>query len=241
MIGVMVIDDERLIREGIATTVDWNRLGCRLAGTACDGRDGLNKIREKKPALVITDIRMPGMSGLEMIRECQGYDWTPRFIILSGYDDFTFARKAMEYGVRHYLLKPLDDGELEEKIIRIVNEIRSRHRGNSTGNSTVDRILEYLEFNYGRRDLSLGWIAENLIFKNCEHLGRLFKKYTGTGFQSYLNELRIDKARQILDEGRADKIYEVAEQCGFPPDGQYFSTQFKKYTGLSPREYGGKK
>ena len=170
MIGVVVIDDERLIREGIAATMDWTRLGCKLVGTAADGREGLSLIREKKPSLVITDIRMPGMNGLEMIRETQGYGWTPRYIILSGYDDFTFARKAMEYGVRHYLLKPLDDNELEEKIISVGNEIREEHRELSTGNATVDRILEYVEYNYSRRDLTLGWIADNLIYKNCEHL-----------------------------------------------------------------------
>jgi two-component system, response regulator YesN len=238
MINVAVIDDERLIREGIASTVEWTRLGCRMVGIASDGRQGLDLIREKKPTLVITDIRMPGMSGLEMIRETQKYEWKPHYIILSGYDDFTFARKAMEYGVRHYLLKPLDEKELEEKILLIVSEFRAQRREKLTGNSCVDRIVEYLEFNYARRDLSLGWIADNLIYKNCDHLGRLFKKHTGIGFQCYLNRLRIGKARLILDEGRGDKIYEVAEQCGFPPDGQYFSTQFKKNTGMSPREYG---
>ena len=240
MIGVVVIDDERLIREGIAAAMNWTRLGCRLVGTAADGREGLNMIRETKPALVITDIRMPGMSGLEMIRETQGYGWTPKYIILSGYDDFTFARKAMEFGVKHYLLKPLDEGELEEKIISLGNEIRETHREVSTGNAVVDKVLEYIEYNYSRRDLTLGWIADNLIYKNSEHLGRLFKKYTGLSFTCYLSRLRVDKARILFDEGGSEKIYEVGEQCGFPPDGQYFSTQFKKVLGLSPREYLGR-
>lgn len=238
MIGVLIVDDERLIREGIAGAMDWTRLGCELLGIAADGREGLELIREKKPSLVITDIRMPVMGGLEMIKEIQGHDWTPRFIILSGYDDFDFARRAMQYGVRHYLLKPLDEKELEEKIQDLVHEILPGNCWGNTGNVLIDRILEFLEYNYSRRELTLGWISENLVYKNCDYLGRLFKEKVDCSFQSYLNNLRIEKAKELIKNRPGLKIYEIAEECGFPPDGQYFSTQFKKLTGQTPREFG---
>ena len=237
MTSVLIVDDERLIREGLARTIDWGRLNCELLGVAANGRQGLEIIRKEKPDLVITDIRMPVLSGLDMIKETQGHNWTPQYIILSGYDDFDFARCAMEYGVRHYLLKPLDEKALEEKVQIINGELKIDGEINDTGNHLINQILEYLKYNYNQRELTLGWISENVIYKNCDYLGRLFKKHMACSFSCYLNKLRVDKAKYLMNNNREIKIYEVAEECGFPPDGQYFSTQFKKTTGLTPKEY----
>lgn len=180
---------------------------------------------------------MPVLSGLDMIREASRLERPPLFMVISGYDDFEYARTALEFGVRHFLLKPLDEEELEEKIKALSRELEGGSERGSSGNHLVDRITDYLDYSYHKREISLAWISENLIFKNAEYLGRLFRKHRGETFQSYLNAKRIDEARRLLRERPEIKVYEIAEACGFPPDGQYFSTQFKKTVGITPRQY----
>ena len=120
MIKVLIADDERIIREGLAFGVDWSGLDMKVVGLASDGREAYNKILESTPDLVIIDIRMPEMTGLEVIkavREKLGTSVT--FIILSGYSEFSYAQQAVSYGVVEYLLKPTDDDELFNTLKRV--------------------------------------------------------------------------------------------------------------------------
>jgi len=235
MIDVVIVDDERLIRQGIARGVNWSRIKCRVAALGENGMEGLSLIREHKPCLVITDIRMPLLSGLDMIQRAREFSPSTEYIVLSGYDDFDYARKAISCGVLDYLLKPVDEEELEAKIEKFV--LSRKKECCSSGNHLVDRILEHMEYNIHDRQLSLAWLCENLFYKNSDYVGRLFKKHMGMSFHSYLNSKRIEKACTLLKEKGRKKIYEISEECGFPPDGQYFSTQFKSVTGMSPREF----
>jgi len=236
MIDVIIVDDERLIRQGIAKGVNWSRIKCRVVALGENGQEGLSLIREHKPCLVITDIRMPLLSGLDMIQRAREFSPETDYIVLSGYDDFDYARKAISFGVLDYLLKPVDEEELESKIEGYV--VRKKKCCSSCGNHLVDRIIEHVEYNLNDRQLTLAWLCENLFYKNADYMGRLFKKHMGMSFHSYLNQKRINRACELLKEemGRR-KIYEISEACGFPPDGQYFSTLFKSMTGMTPREY----
>ncbi|WP_042167508.1 response regulator transcription factor [Paenibacillus gorillae] len=116
---VLVVDDERMIREGIADMIDWSSLGLTLAGTAADGLSGYSAIAEQRPDIVITDIKMPKLSGLELIQKTQSEFSGTTFIVLSGYGEFELAAQAMKYGVKHYLLKPSN----EEEIIQVLREV----------------------------------------------------------------------------------------------------------------------
>lgn len=124
MIKVLIADDERIIREGLAFGVDWDTLGMKVVALASDGREALGKIIETEPDLVIIDIRMPEMTGLEVIgavREKFGDSVT--FIILSGFSEFSYAQQGMSYGVAEYLLKPTDDEELYNTLKRVGENI----------------------------------------------------------------------------------------------------------------------
>lgn len=113
---VILADDEPIVLEGLRWLVDWSALGFELAGEAYDGEDALKLMELHQPDLVITDIRMPVIDGLELIRQAhQQYPGT-QFIILSGYADFEYARQAIRYGVSNYLTKPLDDAELTRAV-----------------------------------------------------------------------------------------------------------------------------
>ncbi|MFF2093176.1 response regulator [Paenibacillus sp. NPDC058174] len=116
---VLVVDDERMIREGIAEMIDWESLGLTLAGTAPDGLLAYQAIAEQRPDIVITDIKMPKLSGLELIQKTQSEFSGTAFIVLSGYGEFELAAQAMKFGVKHYLLKPSN----EEEIIEVLHEV----------------------------------------------------------------------------------------------------------------------
>lgn len=119
MYKVLLVDDEPAIREGLKTIVNWARHGFEVVGDAANGRDALIQHARLSPDLIVIDIRMPGMDGLSAIREIRKTDGRCRFLILSGYADFTYARQAIVNGVDAYIVKPLDEEEMETELARI--------------------------------------------------------------------------------------------------------------------------
>ncbi|WP_303970657.1 response regulator, partial [Faecalicoccus pleomorphus] len=119
MYRVVVIEDEEAIRKGIIMSIDFSALNCILIGEAGNGVEGIKLIQEKKPDIVITDVTMPLMSGIEMIEQTLEYNYTS--IIISGYDEFSYAKKAIKLGVCDYLMKPIDKEELNNVIQSIVS------------------------------------------------------------------------------------------------------------------------
>ncbi|MGN7765394.1 response regulator [Paenibacillus sp. 22594] len=130
MLKVMLVDDEPWVLEGLRTMVNWKKYGFEVCGEALNGPDAFRMIQELRPDLVLTDINIPVMNGLELItRANEKMAKAPRFVILSGYDDFNYARTALRERVEQYLLKPIDDeeiGTLLDKLGRMIrNEIAS--------------------------------------------------------------------------------------------------------------------
>jgi len=169
--NVLLVDDERIIREGLARKVPWSRYGLTLCEQAADGEEGLGKIRSGDIHLVITDIKMPGIDGLELIRRARQIKPDVRFIVLSGYDEFEFAQTAMQYGVRHYLLKPTKMQEID-KILREVCADLSRQEEER---GFVEKIKQTME-----RNLPL--IKEQFFRDLIMH-----KMYTSREMSSYLS------------------------------------------------------
>ncbi len=252
MYKVLLVDDERIIREGIAKIIDWEGSGFSLIGAAQNGVEAFEIICREGPEVVITDLKMPVLSGLELIAKAKAELPETKFIILSGYGEFEMAREAMRYGVRHYLLKPCN----EIKIIEILNEIREEllqkeqpeqfhqeKRGYSeevnpiTHNKTVNNIIKYIQDNLSNEQLSLKSIAGEVFYMNESYLSKLFIKETGEKFSHYLTRLRMEKAKELIETCDDERIYEVALKVGFGNNPQYFSQLFKKYTGFAPTEY----
>ncbi|SDC56036.1 two-component system, response regulator YesN [Paenibacillus sp. UNCCL117] len=123
MFKVMLVDDEPSIREGLRTLIDWERFGFRIAGDAHNGKQGLEQWAKVKPDLILTDIRMAGMDGLAMIEEIRKQDMRCQFILLTGYSDFQYAQRAIQYGVDSYLLKPVDPVELQDRLGRVYKQL----------------------------------------------------------------------------------------------------------------------
>ncbi len=131
MYRVLIVDDEAFIREGLKVICDWEELGFTVCGDAASGEEALQKILQDKPDLVLMDIKMPGMTGLEIIKRCRDAGVNSRFIVISGYSDFTYAQEAIRYGVENYLTKPVDEEELIPTIKSIKENMDKENRSSS--------------------------------------------------------------------------------------------------------------
>ena len=131
MYRVLIVDDEALIREGLKVICDWEELGFSICGDAASGEEALQKIPQEKPDLVLMDIKMPGMTGLEIIKKCRAAGVSSRFIVISGYSDFTYAQEAIRNGVENYLTKPVDEDELIPTIKSIKEAMDKENRDTS--------------------------------------------------------------------------------------------------------------
>lgn len=126
MYKLLVVDDERIIVDGISRAIDWSRIGIEVAGTARNGIEALERVQQLKPDIVISDIRMPGLDGLQFIEQALADYPELRFILLSGFGEFEYARKAMQFGVRHYLLKPCSEHAIIEAVLEVAGELSMR-------------------------------------------------------------------------------------------------------------------
>lgn len=125
---VLIADDEAEVLKGLKHIINWEALGCTICGEAVNGTDALKKIQILKPDIVLLDIRMPGLTGLEIIQQARDFQFPGRFIILSGYSDFTYAQSAVKLGVDNYLVKPVDEDELAEAVTKVRNSMEKSNK-----------------------------------------------------------------------------------------------------------------
>ena len=249
MLKVLVVDDEIFVRRGVVMETDWAALGCMVVGEGCNGIEGLEAARKYKPDIIVCDIRMPKMDGLEMVEALRKEGDQAYVIFLTAYSDFDYARSAIRLGAIDYLLKPFEDGELEKTILEIRSKIAENQLneekkewgilphsqlGRSNKSKYVMEALSYIGEHYGDSDLGVREIAETLGLSES-HLSHMFKKETDYTVNAYITRCRISSAMKLLGNCRY-KVYEVAEMVGYK-DTTYFSTIFKKLTGLNPSEY----
>ncbi|WP_338554650.1 helix-turn-helix domain-containing protein [Paenibacillus sp. KS-LC4] len=127
MWNVLLVDDEPGVLEGLKMMIDWEKYGFQVCGEALNGPDAWNFIKELRPELVFTDIRMPIINGLELIEKTNRLlSRPPKFVILSGYDDFQYALTAARQRVAEYLLKPIDDEEIEALLIKLNHHLQEK-------------------------------------------------------------------------------------------------------------------
>ncbi len=121
---ILLVDDEYIVRKGIIKTIDWDSIDCEVIGEAADSEEAIEMIKELSPDIIITDICMKEIDGIEMLKILKKNEVEVKTIILSGYTDFEYAKRAMEFGVRHYLLKPIESEKLIDAILSIKSEIQ---------------------------------------------------------------------------------------------------------------------
>lgn len=249
MLKLIIADDERIIRESISSLIDWNSLNIQLIGTCKNGLEAYHMILEKHPDIVLTDIKMPGMSGLELPEKIAEEQMIVEFIILTGYEDFNFAREAIQHKIHHYLLKPCNEDQIIQAVKDASVEVLRRRQirqlladspaaASSPSNYSdyIVKTIHYIEQNYSSPTLSLKELSETILFMNPDYVSRQFFLQIGSKFSDYLTDYRIKRAKWLLLYGNED-ISSVAEKVGYSNNPQYFSHLFKKITGMSLKSY----
>jgi two-component system response regulator YesN len=242
VLKVLVVEDEEMIRKGIVLAVDWAALDCVVVGEAANGAEALEAVDRLNPSLIITDLKMPQMDGLEMLRRLRERGNNVYVIILTAYDSFTYAQSALRLGAVDFLLKPFHDGDLEQAVAALRKRIGGEEKADSAlpglkrGDKSkyVLEAMDYIGAHYQDPNISISAIAQDLGISEG-HLSHTFKKETDYTLLNYLTRYRIHKAMELLRDCRV-KVYEVAAQVGYR-DITYFSATFKKVTGVTPSEY----
>ncbi|HEY9575601.1 MAG TPA: response regulator [Lachnospiraceae bacterium] len=230
---IVIVEDEFRIREGLGKLINRLNLGFQVVGEAENGIEGLKMIQDLRPDLVITDIRMPKMDGLEMIEKTRQMRIDNIFVILSGYEEFSYAQKAISLGVREYLLKPVMISEVRALLEHLKPKEEKEALFTGAYSHLVTGILNYIDHNYALH-ISFGEIAQKYKM-TPQYLGAVFAKETGMTFSAYLRQIRMEKAKELIGSTNM-KIYEIAIAVGYP-EQKYFSKVFKEYTGVSAKQY----
>ena len=200
-------------------------------------REALEAVERLNPSLIITDLKMPRMDGIEMLRCLRDRGNHVYVIILTAYDSFTYAQSALRLGAVDFLLKPFHDGDLEQAVTALRRRMEGAEReepalpGLKKGDKSkyVLEAMDYIGKHYQDPNISISDIALDLGISEG-HLSRTFKKETDYTLLNYLTRYRIHKAMELLRDCRV-KVYEVAEQVGYR-DITYFSATFKKLVGV---------
>ncbi|WHY94715.1 response regulator [Neobacillus cucumis] len=143
MIKMIMLEDEPWIRKGIEHMLPWRDLGIEYVGFASNGKDGLKLVEKYQPDIILTDIKMPVMCGIQFVEQLRELDYLyPKVIFLTGYNEFTYAKEAIKYGVVDYILKPIDSNELLNTITRLVENIKQEKENTKRINKL--QIANYL-------------------------------------------------------------------------------------------------
>ena len=238
MYSIMIVEDEYLVRQGIASLVDYEQFGMQVIAQAENGIEAWQKFQENPADILLTDINMPQMNGLELAKLVRDQVPTCHIVFLTGYDDFDYARTAIKLGADDYLLKPFSKDDVEEMLAKVQTKL-DKERKKAQIQNLVDQgqrseLEEAIHERLADSELSLKSLASQLGF-SPSYLSVLIKKELGLPFQDYLIQERMKKAKLLLLTTDL-KIYEIAEQVGFE-DMNYFSQRFKQVVGLTPRQF----
>lgn len=242
MYKVLIIDDIALVRDAIKILGQWDVFDISEIYEAENAQKGLSIIQTKKPDIIITDMKMPVMDGTALLQYIEAEHIPGKVIGISGFSDFSYMRTAIKSGVVDYILKPIDQQDLNNAISAAIGQLEQKTPDQKeisvketiqTENPVIQNIKAYIEKNY-MSDISLSGLAST-FYLSKEHLSRLFKKETGQNLFSYIMELKLEEAKRLLTE--TDRtLDDIAFSLGFS-NGNYFSKVFKKNIGISPNNY----
>lgn len=252
---LLIADDEMTIRKGLMS-LKWESIGVTEMAEAANGLEAKEILAQGGVDVMVSDIKMPGLTGLELAQYVKEYSLDTKVILLTGFSDFEFAQEAIRSQVCDYILKPLRPKDILETVARVITTIQQKRQqeqvlrqyeareGSSDAalqlqncfphvNRQMAEILTFMGKEYAT-DVSLNTLAEQWHFSNA-YLSRMFRKETGFSFSDILTSIRLMNAAQMLLESR-EKIGTICEKTGFS-DQRYFSQVFKKAFGCTPGDY----
>jgi len=245
MQNVMIVEDDVMYRYAIRSSLDWEKEGFRICSEAINGKHALAMLENCRPDIVITDIDMPEMNGIDLIGELRRTEPDIPIIVLSAYDDFHFVKEALKSGARDYLLKHELESEQLANLLRGIVGTPSPEDGDKkpgaaartgerqSGHREVQQLKEYIREHYAE-PITLQVLSRHL-YLSPNYLCSLFKQETGITIVDYIKQVRIEMAKKMLETTHL-KVYEIAERAGFA-SSSYLCRVFKESTGININEY----
>jgi YesN/AraC family two-component response regulator len=245
---VVIVDDERHVREGIRLLGEWEQYDIEQIYEAGNGEEAIQLIQQYSPEIIFSDMKMPKMDGTQLLEWIKENHPDSKTIVVTGYDDYHYMRKAINFGSFDYLLKPIDPEILNQTLEKAVKEWeaeetkRIRTKSSSQLNDKMEMkpvyhsmydIEKFLLDHYDR-DVKLQEIAD-IFYLSREYISRKFKQEFGENISDYMMKIRMQKAKSLLKNSPL-KIYEIANMIGYQDD-KYFRKVFKKAEGITPNEF----
>ncbi|SDO32893.1 Helix-turn-helix domain-containing protein [Paenibacillus sp. yr247] len=253
MKNMLIVDDEWLIASTLSEMDEWAEKSIHVIGIASNGKEALDWIERHPIDIIITDIQMPDMDGLELLQMIYARRPDISVIIISGYEEFQYAHTAMKYKAKGYVLKPIDTDELlhiiDEILLETTNKtgivdlakpfkqvpepFESTDRPKTYHETLVIRAMDYIKQHLDQ-PITLNEVS-NQFYLTAHYFGQIFKTVLGENFNSYLTRLRMEKACELLKSPEL-RNYDICNHIGFS-DVKYFSKLFYRCYKITPKEY----
>ena len=247
MLDILIVEDEAPIRDWIAYTISNISEEFNVLATASNGKEAYELALNLNPNVIISDIKMPIMGGIELAKKIKESYPHIYFILLTNYAEFSYAKEAISCGVYEYLIKTdIRPKELKELLDKINDLDKKGKRTNNdiitneinfvneecNYSKSIKKSIDYIHKNYNKH-ISLQDIS-NYVFLSHEYFSRLFKEEVGENFSSYLTNYRMKKAENLI-KNTDKKISQIAIEVGYA-NASYFSRSYKKFKGISPED-----
>jgi two-component system response regulator YesN len=246
MYKLLIADDDFEIRNGLCKYFPWDSIGFHVVGDAENGQEAYDFIKNNEVDVILCDIRMPVMSGIDLAAELSSKFSHIQIIFFSAFKDFEYAQKALEAGVRRYILKSTNYNELIRAFTIIKEELDSSapvHEQKavtefegSFPDKVIATIKDYVQQHY--KDVTLEDLSQQ-VHMNADYLSKFFKKHAGNRFSDYLTDVRMEAAKELLEDIQY-KTYEISDRVGYS-NSFNFTRAFKNYYGMTPRDYRNRK
>lgn len=241
MYKIVIVDDESEVSGGLARYFPWKENGFEVVRCFNNAHQALEYLEQTQADVLITDICMPGMSGLELVKELRMKKINLQMILLSAYKNFQYAQQAMFYGVKYYLVKPASYSEVLEILENVKQDLNKAAEGNvhnlkknaGLNAKIIFQINNYIAEHYDTVTLP---VLSELTHMNESYLSRFYRENTGETISAYIMQVKMKQALRLLQDISYKNIYQVAETLGYT-NAKSFSKAFKSFYGLNPQEY----
>jgi len=232
---IFLADDDQVICKGLSKVITSFGNEFEVVGAASNGEDALEFLLHHQCDVLITDIKMPVMDGVELIAAIREQGLSLKIIVLSGFDDYYYIRTTLKGAGLLTQLKPIDREELRQLLQVLHDELSACGEAVSSDmRGVIKKAQRFIEEHY-HEHLSLSVVAQHIGLSEC-YFSNLFKLEMGQNFYDYLSERRIETAKRLLQRNPSDKIYEIAMKVGYE-ETITFNRNFRKYVGMTPKEY----
>lgn len=249
MYKLLVVDDNTDTRNTLSNCFPWEQVSFDIVEQLDNGLDALQYLLNHPVDVILCDIKMPKMTGIELAKEIQARKLPVRMILISAYREFEYARQAMSAGVRHYLIKPAKYQEIMDVFTEMKAELMKSHELRQTpdipetsnphlsllqgqNDPIVQKIVHYVVANYRTAKLEH---AARAVHMNPAYVSSYFKKTAGINFSDFVLAFKMEKAAELLSESKW-KAFQVSEMVGYANVKNFIRT-FKDYFGQTPGQY----